>query len=39
MLFPIRDYMDSDTKKQIDGTRKMLNRIEEEGGLNAAKIR
>lgn len=30
MLTPIEDYMESDTKKQIDSNRKMLNRIEGE---------
>jgi len=39
MIKPIEDYMLSDTKKQIDANRKMLNRIEEEGGLDGTKIR
>jgi hypothetical protein len=30
MLTPIQDYLESDTKKQIDANRKMLNRIEGE---------
>jgi hypothetical protein len=33
MLAPIMTYMESETKKQIDENRKMLNKIEGEGGL------
>jgi hypothetical protein len=33
MLNPIMTYMESETKKQIDGNRKMLNKIEGEGGI------
>ena len=33
MLSPIEVYMNSETKKEIDANRKILNRVEEEGGL------
>jgi formylmethanofuran dehydrogenase subunit C len=33
MIAPIQDYMISETKKQIDNNRKMLKKIEGEGGL------
>lgn len=32
MLLPIQEYMESDTKKQIDANRKMLNKIEGKEG-------
>jgi hypothetical protein len=33
MLSPIQEYMNSETKKQLDMNRKMLEKIEGEGGL------
>lgn len=33
MLIPILEYMSSETKKQLDSNKKMLDKIESEGGL------